>query len=329
MSQFRYNKLTQHWVLFAPNRAKKPTNFKDDSEVKRNIESCPFESGNESKTPKELLRIGDDKSWRCRIVPNLYNALNIEDEAKSFKRGCFENRSGFGAHEVIVETPSHRLQMFDFDIDHFFDYFSIIKLRIEDLKKDIRLKYFSIFKNHGQDSGASLEHSHSQLIATPFIPKSVDDDLKRFKEYKEKTDRYFFDDMIHDELNYKEGILFENSSFISYCPYASRFPFEVNIVSKKESLRSIIDFDDTDIYSLSNICNKVFQALKKALGDVSFNMIVKNGAVQDKENQNRFHILILPRIYKIAGFELDTDIMINTFLPSTASKILKNSLKDS
>lgn len=324
MSEFRYNKLTQHWVLFAPNRAKRPTDFNSFNKTTQDIQSCPFELGNESKTPNELLRIGDDTNWKCRIVANLYHALSIEVEPKSYKNGSFENKNGFGAHEVIIETPDHTKQMFEFNIDEFYDYFSIISLRLKDLKKDVRIKYFSLFKNYGENSGATMEHSHSQLIATPFIPKTTKKALHYYEKYKEDTERDFFDDLITDERTFKKGLLFENSSFIAYCPYASRYPFEINIIAKK-NLSSLVDFNDVDIYSLSEVINFCFLKLHNTLGTPDFNMIIKNGDIQSQINPNRFHIEILPRLYKTAGFEIDTDIMINTFLPETAAKILKES----
>lgn len=318
-SVFRYNKLLNQWVLFAPKRARRPLN----NETSNNQEDakCPFDEQNEHLTPNELLRIGDDKNWRCRIVPNLYNALSIDEDIKSYKEGCFELKSGFGAHEVIIETPNHHKTMFTFEQKEFFDYFNIIKLRVLDLKKDIRLKYFSLFKNHGINAGASQEHSHSQLIATPFIPPKIQNELNGFKEFKQKHERSFFDDLINDEKNFKKGLLFENSHFLAFCPYASKYPFEITIICK-DDIDSIVKFKDEHIFALAQTARFVFEKLYNALGDIAFNMILKNGDIQNEQNPNRFHILITPRLYKSAGFELDTDIFINTFLPETATKIL-------
>jgi UDPglucose--hexose-1-phosphate uridylyltransferase len=188
MSEFRYNKLTQEWVLFAPNRAKRDTRFnRHEKQLSTEIQSCPFELGNEHNTPNEVARIGEKHNWRCRIVPNLYHALSIEDKPRSYKNASFENKAGFGAHEVIIETPSHTKQMFDFSVEEFYDYFSIINMRLKDLKKDKRIKYFSVFKNYGENSGATQIHSHSQLIAKPFIPrtlkKSLDFSNKKCKKF--------------------------------------------------------------------------------------------------------------------------------------------------
>lgn len=322
MSEFRYNKLAKEWVLFAPNRAKRPTQNIVNNKI--NNKECPFDESHEYLTPNELIRIGDEKNWKCRIVPNLYNALNIDDPIESKRDGCFEKKSGFGAHEVIIETPEHFRSMFEFNINEFYDYLSIIKLRLLDLKKDLRINYFSVFKNHGIDAGASQPHSHSQIIATPFIPKSISKNLQEYSNYKKKHDRDFFDDIIFDEKNFKKGILFENSTFIAFCPYASKYPFEILIISK-DKIASIIDCEDTHIYALAEVLEFVYKKLYNALGDFSFNMLFKNGDIQNKNNSNRFHLQITPRLYRIAGFELDSDIFINTFLPEKATQILLQS----
>ncbi len=324
LSEFRYNKLIQQWVLFAPNRAKKPMKLQINDINTQNSE-CPFCVGNEKLTPNELLRIKDENGgWNCRIVPNLYNALGIHEEIVSLKEGNFEKKSGFGAHEVIIETPCHEKRIFDFNVDEFYNYYTIVKLRLLDLKKDTRLKYFSVFKNHGIDAGASQPHSHSQLIAMPFLPGKEKDLLQRCKMHKKEHDREFFDDIIYDERNFKEGVLKENNYFLAYCPYASKYPFEVMIISKKE-ISSIHLMEDDALYALSEISKYIYEKLFRALGDFSFNMIIKNGDIQNEKNPNRFHIQILPRLYKTAGFELDGDVFINTFLPEQAAKILKDS----
>ncbi|MBD3789454.1 MAG: galactose-1-phosphate uridylyltransferase [Campylobacterales bacterium] len=324
MSEFRYNKLTRKWVLFSPNRAKRPVEVcqQDKSVQTENLESCPFETGREHMTPDELLRIGDKDHWRVRVVPNLYHALSIDDELISHKYQSFEVKSGFGAHEVIIETPDHTKQMYHFTLDEFVDYFTAIKLRIENLKKDTRLQYFSLFKNCGNNAGATLDHSHTQLIAMPFIPNKIKEDLEFYRKHKEETQRDFFDDLIYDEQRFKKGLLFENNSFIAFCPYASTFPFEVLVVAQ-EPICSIIECESVQIYALSEIMEFLFKNLHKALGEFSFNLLIKNGDMNHPDNPNRLHLQILPRLTGVAGFELESDIFINTILPELAAKVLK------
>ncbi len=328
MSEFRYCKLKRDWTLFSPKRAKRPSSFGKSILFNQKKENCPFEAGSEHLTISEISRISDHhdiNSWRCRVVPNLYNALSIEREPTSKRDGFFETRDGFGAHEVIIETPHHHLQMYDFDIDNFIDYFTIIKERVEGLKRDTRLKYISIFKNHGKNAGATLSHSHSQLIAMPFIPKKESENIKFYKEYYQEHNRSIFDDVIYEEKQHKKGVLFENSSFIAFCPYASSFAFEVMIIAKKDN-SCINQLDDKEIYALSEVITFVFHRLKKSLEDFSFNMIIKNAPFLEEnilKKSYRFHINIIPRLYNIAGYELDSNIFINTILPETATKVLK------
>ncbi len=328
MSEFRYCKLKRDWTLFSPKRSKRPSNFGKAILFNQKKEDCPFEAGSEHLTISEISRISDHhdiNNWRCRVVPNLYNALSIEREPTSKRDSFFETRDGFGAHEVIIETPHHDKQMYDFEIENFIDYFSIIRDRVEGLKKDTRLKYISIFKNHGKNAGATLSHSHSQLIAMPFIPKKALEDIKFYNDYYKEHQRNLFDDIIYEEKEHKKGILFENSSFIAFCPYASSFAFEVMIASKK-NYSSINQLDDKEIYALSEVITFVFHRLKKSLEDFPFNMLIKNAPFIDDSSINksyRFHIQIIPRLYNIAGYELDSNIFINTILPETAAQVIK------
>ena len=323
MSEFRYNKLKREWILFAPNRAKRTQNNYQQIE-EQSVETCPFGKGNEHLTPNEVFRLGDKDTWRCRVVPNLYNALSIDQPIDSYKVNNFENKSGFGAHEVIIETPDHHKQMYHFETNELFDYFKTIKLRLLDLKQDNRLQYFSVFKNHGTDAGASQAHSHSQIIATPFIPKAIDEELKYFQTHQHQTDRDFFDDLIYDEKLFEKGILKENNFFIAYCPYASKYPFET-IIMAKQHLSSITKLEEAHLYALSDIVHYSFNKLYQSLGEFPFNMVLKNGDIQNDNSLNRFHIQILPRLFKTAGFEIDTEIFINTFLPEEVVEILKES----
>jgi UDPglucose--hexose-1-phosphate uridylyltransferase len=157
----------------------------------------------------------------------------------------------------------------------------------------------------------------------PFLPPKIKEQLQWCENYKTEHDREFFDDMIYDEKNFKKGILKENNYFLAYCPYASKYPFEIMVIAKKQT-SSIHLMGDDALYALSEISRYLFETLFKKLGDFSFNMILKNGDIQNEQNPNRFHMQILPRLYKTAGFELDGDIFINTFLPEQAAKILKD-----
>ena len=331
MSEFRYCKLEKEWRLFAPERLKRPNDLHNKTEIHPGElihDKCPFDMGKEQFTPDEITRVSQNGEWKCRVVPNLYNALSINVQPKSKRDGFFENFSGFGAHEIVIETPVHEKQIWDYDYNDLLNYFTIIQERVINLKRDERFAYLSIFKNQGENAGASMSHSHSQIIALPFVPKKTKELCEYQKSYYEKHKRALLDDLVYEELEHGKNIVSQNSEFIIYCPYASEFAFEAKIVSKKK-LSSLLEFTRSDLSALSDIINEFFTAYYKVLGDVPFNMIIKNApyeAYDDKTKEYyRFHIEIKPRIYKQAGFELDNDISINVMLPEEATKIYKES----
>ena len=331
MSNFRYCKLTREWTLFAPERLRRPNDLNNKRDVSLGEiihEKCPFDMGREEFTPQEITRVSQDGKWKCRVVPNLYNALSINVESKTYRDNFFEAHLGFGAHEVVIETPNHDMQIWDYDFNDLVNYFTILQERAINLQKDSRFFYLSIFKNQGSDAGASMAHSHSQIMALPFLPKKIQEEIAYKKEYFKEHKRALLDDIVYEELIHEKNIIAQNSEFIVYCPYASSFAFEAKIVSKKK-LASLIEFNKSDLSALCDITKEFFTKYYRALGEVSFNMIIKNAPykayTKDTKEYFRFNIEIKPRIYKQAGFELDSDININVMLPEEAAKIYKES----
>ena len=332
MSEFRYCKLKEEWVVFAPERLKRPNDLENKKEEQNlqeiNQDNCPFDFGFEKFSPGEITRIEQNGQWQCRVVPNLYNALSIDVNPNSYRDSFFEKFTGFGAHEVVIETPIHNKQMWDFEYNDFVNYFSILQNRVVNLQKDSRLNYVSVFKNYGKNAGASLSHAHSQIMALPFLPKKIKNEIAMKKEYFKKHKRALMDDLVYEEKGFSKNIIFENKDFILYCPYASSFAFEAKIVAKKK-LSSLSEFTKSEVSSLSDITKHYFELLKSALGDISFNMLVNNapyeGYDEFTKDYFRFNIEIKPRLYKLAGFELDSEILINVVLPEEACKIYKES----
>src|SRR5260221_2011520 len=155
---------------------------------------CPFCYGNESKTPPETQAYRpnpnggpavqrDTPAWTVRVVPNKFPALGIEGSLNRQADGMFDRMNGIGAHEVIIETPDHNASLANLPPKRIEDVLWTFRDRILDLKKDRRFKYILIFKNHGEAAGASLEHSHSQLIPLPILPINDTQRLEGPKQY--------------------------------------------------------------------------------------------------------------------------------------------------
>ena len=316
MRQIRYSKLRDSEVIIAPNRLNRPTNMQKTLDDCYTIFECPFEAGNEKDLPKEIFSIKDkDANWLVKVVPNLYNALDIDEKNYSKRDGFFTYKSGFGAHEVIIETPLHDITVDKYTNKMWVNYLKSIKYRLDDLSKDIRLKYIQVFKNHGFKAGATLKHPHSQLIATPFVPIQIKQEFKRCKSYFKTHKRTLLFDMVSEEIREKKRIISQNEDFVAFAPFASLYPFEI-IIAPKKDISSVAFLNSDQKIKLAKILQIVYKKLYATLGDFHYNMIFKN-SLKDKRYYT-FYINIIPRIYTIAGFELSTSMQINPISPELA-----------
>lgn len=335
MSSIRYSILDDRHVLIAPERMRKP-------DVLNSIvcdAPCPFCEGNEAMTPKEIHALRENEpnmeGWKIRVVPNLYKALQIETPNEHHKVGIFEEFGGFGAHEIIIDTPEHKTKMSELRLHEYIHLFSTIKARANDLQNDKRLIYLSIFKNVGKSAGASLAHLHTQIIGMPFMPTSKANLFKRKFEFYQQKGRKLLRDIVDEEIRNEERILLQNDDFVAYLPFASSFPFEIIIASRKD-VASVCMLDESAIYNLGLISERVINALYKSLGEIAFNLsfitppinanFQNDGYFYDIKKISLFALRIQPRIYGLAGFEVSEGMNINPISPEFAAKVLKDAL---
>ncbi|MDQ1339573.1 MAG: UDPglucose--hexose-phosphate uridylyltransferase [Campylobacterota bacterium] len=337
MSHFRYCKITDNWVIIAKNRQYRPSYLnKQDVLESVDIKECPFEHDKEELTPQEIFSIKnyDEKTnkhiWKTRVVPNLYNALDIKLTKESSAEGIFEKFSGLGAHEIIIDTPNHNHTMDLYTLDEYQAYIHTIIHRVADLQKDLRLEYIQVFKNHGTDAGATQRHPHTQLIATPFIPKEIARIIENKREYFIKHNRSLVGDLANEELRERKRVVFENDTFVAFAPFASAFAFEIMIVPKQH-ISSIIHLSNPQIVDLSEVLQVVFKKYAQMLGlFFPFNLLIFNAPPKREQNRAdyyhkmdelfRFYIRITPRVYKMAGFELSSGMNINPIAPELVAE---------
>lgn len=298
--------------------------FKHTSEKKGGF--CPFCNGNEAHTPPEVLSYRDPNTkpdndgWWIRVVPNKFPALQIEGDLNRAGEGMFDKMNGIGAHEVVIETPKHGLDLPDMTDRQVAEVLWAFRDRSIELRKDSRFRYVLIFKNHGAEAGATLEHPHSQIIALPIVPKRVQEEIDGARRYYDYKERCVFCDIIHQEMNDGTRIVQENDSFLSFFPYASRFPFEVWIVPKRHEV-FFSDIQKNGVTNLSKILRSTLRKLKYALDNPDYNFLIHTtpfdeGAVP----YYHWHIEIMPRLTRVAGFEWGTGFYINPMPPEEAAK---------
>jgi UDPglucose--hexose-1-phosphate uridylyltransferase len=225
---------------------------------------------------------------------------------------------------VVIETPEHRKTLANFSEKEFEDVLWAYRDRILDLKKDARFRYIMIFKNYGEPAGASLEHSHSQLIALPVIPTVVIEEMVGAKTHFEEKERCIFCDIIRQEVMDGSRLVAENQEFVAITPFASRFPFEVWILPKRHAA-SFQEGQKSQYEALAKIFLDVLRRLNKALMNPPYNFILHTAPLQDKgsEDYYHWHFEIMPTLTQVAGFEWGTGFYINPTPPEEAAQFLR------
>ena len=231
--------------------------------------------------------------------------------------------NGVGAHEVIIETTDHSLTMAAMPENAVEETLCAYRDRVVDLKNDRRFRYILLFKNHGEAAGASLEHTHSQLIALPIVPKRVREEVDNCKRYYDTKERCIFCDMIRQEREAVTRVILENDHFVALAPYAPRFPFEAWILPRQHS--SAFENLPTPLYgSLAKILREFLARLDAALVFPAYNYVVHTSPIGEEINDHyHWHIEMMPKLTKVAGFEWGTGFYINPTPPEEAARFLR------
>jgi len=315
----------------ATERGKRPSDFAHQS-PERKGSPCAFCSGMEGQTPPEVLAYGDSgrgkdqPGWRVRVVPNKFPALRIEGPLGRRGQGLYDLMNGIGAHEVVIETPDHDHGMADMEPRQIEEVLWAYRDRVLDLSRDERFRYVLVFKNHGAEAGASFEHPHSQLIALPILPLSVQQELRGAGDYYTLKERCIFCDILQQESQDSRRVVFENEGFIVSCPFAARFPFELWMIPKNHG--SHFEYAQAaDYRMLAQALKASLSALKTALSDPPFNYIIHSAPLREAESPHyHWHLEITPALTKVAGFEVGTGFYINPLPPEDAAASLREVL---
>ena len=328
MPELRKDPITGRWVIIATDRAKRPSDFSRQSVPPPAAMICPFDYGNEHKTPPEVLAYRnsggrDQPGWRVRVVPNKFPVLGIEGELNKQGDLMYDKMNGIGAHEVIIETPDHAAIFCDLPEKQIEEVLWAFRDRVNDLKKDRRFRYIILFKNHGEAAGASLEHSHSQLIALPVVPKRVKEEVDGGLFFYQQKDRCIYCDIIRQESSAAVRMVTETDRFAVLEPYAPRFPFETWILPKRHESH----FEESDgglLQNLAWVLRSTLRKIDKVLERPAYNFIIHSSPIQDAPlPYYHWHIEIIPKLTKVAGFEWGTGFYINPTPPEESARFLR------
>jgi len=328
MPELRKDPIIGRWVIIATERGKRPVDYEIPTQAVTHG-SCPFCYGHENLTTPEILAVRppdtapNSPGWQLRVIANKYPALRVEGELEKSGEGLYDKMSGIGAHEIIVEMPEHNRFLSDLDIPHIQNILSAYVSRMQDLKRDTRLKYLMIFKNQGYRAGASLEHSHSQLIATPIVPKSINEELAGAQEYYNYKERCVFCDIVKQETEDRRRLVLENDRFISIAPFAARFPFECWLLPKKHE-SNFENITPADLALLAAMLKETLLRIKASVNNPPYNLVLHTAPCQMSGLQHfHWHMEIMPRLTRVAGFERGTGFYINPTPPEEYAQFLR------
>jgi UDPglucose--hexose-1-phosphate uridylyltransferase len=329
MPELRQNAFTKEWVIIATERAKRPEEMvvhRPPKTVAPFVATCPFCPGNESKTPPEILRLGgsNGSDWRVRLVPNKFSALARDVQPDRTIHRSRRTINGFGVHDVVIETPDHSQFMALMTDAQVASILQVYKARYTELSLDPRIAHITIFKNHGQDAGTSLEHPHSQLVATPVISWQV---RQRFQEALRHFDDFgecMFCQSIEEELGEQKRIVMATDHFVALELFASPAPFSTHIYPRRH-MANFGDINEAEINDLGRVLRTVLAKLYHGLENPDFNYTIRT-APAELIGAKYFHwyLSVIPRLTRVAGFELGSGMFINTVLPEAAAEFLRN-----
>ena len=326
MIELRKDYILDRWVILAPTRKKRPRDFaRQQATVTSNV--CVFCAGNEKLTPPEIGRIkGPDGEWLMRWFPNLFPA--VEESGQKYIRTdnmFYTFASAYGSHEIIVETPSHERQLWNLTATELLQLLIVYRERIADLGNKEGIKYVAVFKNHGGEAGTSLVHSHTQVASTNILPPLIRAEAAAIKNHENQNNNQCpYCSIINTEKNsYRR--CFENNHAVAFTPYGARFNFELWIFPKRH-FRQLSEAGEDELQGIAELLAAALHKLREL--NVPYNYVLhylpSNAGVNDPGFTDfHFHIEVQPRLSIWAGFELNTDIIINSVTPEDAAKFYR------
>lgn len=339
-------------VLVATARGMRPKNAEErvERDTRAVVDTCPFCRGNEDRTPPQIKSYPENGDWDIRIVPNLYPVLGDDRSQTNIAFGLQQVIDGYGRHEVVIDNPSHGIALHEMSREHLANLFAVYQQRMAELyASDPRLKYVLIFKNFGAAAGASIAHTHSQIIATPVVPENVQNEVHHSREYHRKYSHCVFCSLIDEALTYEATIYDRDSGqirrkinvgqyvvergerFVAIKPFASRFEWEIHILPlahQADFLRATRE----DLADFANVLRRTMARLDKVVGGVQYNFFLHSvphgGDFNSCQESYHWHLEICPRTSIPTGFELGSGLFVSTVSPESAAAALRDAKID-
>ena len=277
------------------------------------------------ETPPIVAHFGGVDPWQVCAVPNLYPIIQSTARSSDLPTPHDElliAQPVDGFHEVVIESPTHVTRTGKLSAEQFQFMLSAYRGRVHDMH-DRGSKYVQVMKNSGRDAGASLLHSHSQIFGLPFVPDTLRLELDGATRYFDRHRCCVYCDLIARESETESRIVAKNERFVAWCPYASRFGYETWIAPRDHASR-FEQTSDADLGKLGTLFQKVVSKIEQHPRIAAFNYLFHSLPFDStRHDQYHWHIEIIPRIAKLAGFEWGTGVHVNTVAPEDAARDLR------
>jgi UDPglucose--hexose-1-phosphate uridylyltransferase len=340
-SELRRDALTGMWTIMAPVREGRPADFTpaNSAPALADAADCPFCPGREDATPPEVFRAlaADDAAaglpWTVRVVPNLYPALGIagagDEPGPVPAPSPYEACKGFGAHEVVVETPRHDEGLADFPVAHARLIVDAFAERLAHWREDGRTSVVVLFRNQGALSGASLAHAHTQLIALPRVPDPI---VREIGNHTTWAEAHAGRCLLCDATAADEEaglVVFDDGLTRIVSPWAATSPYQLRIVPRRCAY-TLSDAPPAERDSLALALTTGARAYAGVLGpSVAFNLVVHTAPFAVERTGAlpfHWHVDLVPRFSCSAGFEVGTAMGINSTGPETAAERMRSAI---
>jgi UDPglucose--hexose-1-phosphate uridylyltransferase len=333
MPELRKDLVRNKWVVIATDRALRPNDFPINKQGLHNAAIngfCPFCEGNEDNTPPEIAAFRqpdtapNEPGWIVRTIPNKFSAFELQGELSQQYSGIYNSCNGLGSHEVVIETPEHNVEFHNYTDNQIELILSMLKNRYNELAQDRRIKYIYIYKNRGLFGGASLAHSHSQVVGLPMVPQ----ENYGIEEYYRRKGSCLICDTVKNEIEAKVRVVAETSNFLLICPYASRFSYETWIIPRSH-VPHFGDITTTQIKELASLTKRFIAVMLDCLDNPSYNLMINTSPVNMDSNPACCHwyIEVAPRFIVTAGLEIGTGYYVNPVAPEISAALLRERLQ--
>lgn len=343
MSDLRFDPIFGQWVSIAKNRNDRPIEFVPmEKVVKRLI--CPFCSGSEHETPNAwatyladgtMHRGNHTDPWIVRVIPNKYPSFSQFDQATQSTSNdstvpefdeieYTKSYAESGIQDLIIPSPRHVISLSDLTDQEIKLCFRAFQDRLICLREHPAIKHAMLFTNCRSAAGASLEHIHSQLIGVPLVSAYLRDRVRRCEEHYQMHKKSLMESLSIWECEIGERVIDQTDNFTAYCPFASRFPFQIRIAPTK--VDCFLDCSESERNELAILSQKLIKALEVTLDDPSYNMLFQIPPFVSRKVSQQWSLELFPRMTIPAGFELGTDIWVNPVAPEVGARRLRATL---